>query len=117
MGVDLHQSILTRVTLRDCNLAYANLAESKLEQVTFTRCDMHEATLAQLKLKKLQVEGCNLMRAEFFGTRLRGVDLSGSELAGIRVSNTFAELSGAKIGLDQAVDLVSLLGVKLVDAD
>ncbi|MBR3236047.1 MAG: pentapeptide repeat-containing protein, partial [Atopobiaceae bacterium] len=61
--------------------------------------------------------GCNLMRAEFFGTRLRGVDLSGSELAGIRVSNIFAELSGAKISLDQAVDLVSLLGVKLVDAD
>jgi hypothetical protein len=45
------------------------------------------------------------------------VDLSGSEIAGIRVSNTFSELAGAKIGLEQAVDLVGLLGVKLIDAE
>ena len=57
------------------------------------------------------------MRAEFFGTRLRGVDLSGSDIASIRVSNTFTELSGAKIALDQAVDLVGLLGVKLIDVE
>ena len=57
------------------------------------------------------------MRAELFGTRLRGVDLSSCELAGIRISNTFTEISGAKIALEQAVDLVSLLGVKLIEAE
>ena len=76
-------------------------------------CDLHEASLAQLRLKRLTLEACDLTRAEVFGTRLRGVDLSTCQIAGIRLSNTFTELRGAKISLDQAPDLVGLLGVTL----
>ena len=70
--------------------------------------------MSQLRLKRLRLESCDLTRAELFGTRLRGVDLSTCEIQAMRVSDTFVELRDAKIGLDQAPDLVSLLGVKLV---
>ena len=46
---------------------------------------------------------------------LRGVDLSCNEIAGIRVSSTFAELKGATISPEQAIDLVGLLGVTISD--
>jgi uncharacterized protein YjbI with pentapeptide repeats len=113
VGCDLHQGIMVRVSMRDSICSYVNLTEGKLEQVSLQACDLHEASLAQLRLKRLTLEACDLTRAEVFGTRLRGVDLSTCQIAGIRLSNTFAELRGAKIGLDQAPDLVRLLGVTL----
>ena len=114
VGCDLHHSYFVRDSLRDCACAYLNLTESKLEQVRFSGCDLHEASLAQLKLKRVTLEGCDLTRAELFGTRLRGIDLSTCEIQALRVSDTFAELRGAHIGIDQAPDLVGLLGIKLV---
>ena len=63
--------------------------------------------------KRLRLEGCDLTRAELFGTKLAGVDLSSCEIAALRVSDTFRELRGAKVGIDQAPDLIGLLGVKL----
>lgn len=113
VGCDLHQSCFVRVAVRGSVCSYANLNESKLEQTTFDGCDLHEASLAQLRLKRLALEACNLTRAELFGTRLRGVDLSSCQITGIRLSNTFTELRGARIGLDQAPDLVGFLGVTL----
>lgn len=114
VGCDLHQSYFVRDGFTNCVCSYANFAESKLEQVSFTSCDLHEASLSQLRLKRLTLESCNLTRAELMGTRLRGVDLSTCSIQALRVSNTFMELRDAKIGLDQAQDLVGLLGVKLV---
>lgn len=114
VGCDLHQSYFVRDTLVSCACSYLNLAESKLEQVTLQECDLREASLSQLKLKRLTIESCDLTRAELFGTRLRGVDLSSCTIQALRVSDTFFELRGAKIGVDQAPDLVGLLGVKLI---
>jgi uncharacterized protein YjbI with pentapeptide repeats len=114
VGCDLHHSYFVRDTLRDCACAYLNLTESKLEQVRFSGCDLHEASLAQLKLKRTTLEGCDLTRAEVYGTRLRGIDLSTCNVQALRVSDTFFELCDARIGIDQAPDLVGLLGVKLV---
>lgn len=114
VGCDLHQSYFVRDVFADCACSYANFTESKLEQVHFVGCDLHEASLTQMRLKRLALEECNLVRAELMGTRLRGVDLSSCSIQALRVSNTFVELRDAKIGLDQAHDLVGLLGVKLV---
>jgi uncharacterized protein YjbI with pentapeptide repeats len=82
--------------------------------VRFSGCDLHGASLAQLKLKRVTLEGCDFTRAEVYGTRLRGIDLSTCNVQALRVSDTFFELRGARIGIDQAPDLVGLLGVKLV---
>ena len=97
------------------NLGFLNLAESKLERVSFRDCDLHEASLSQLRLKRLELTRCDLTRAELFLTRLSGIDLSGNNLAGIRLSDRFSELSGARIEADQAIDLVGLLGVKVIE--
>ncbi|MBP3892838.1 MAG: pentapeptide repeat-containing protein [Atopobiaceae bacterium] len=114
VGCDLHQSYFVRDSFSECACSYANFTEGKLEQVSFVGCDLRETSLAQLKLKRFRMEACDLTRAELFGSRLRGVDLSTCNIQGIRVSNTFFELRDARIGLDQAPDLVSLLGVKLI---
>lgn len=113
VGADLTKSYLKAVRLRDCNLGFVNLSESKLEGVGFVGCDLHEASLARLKLRRTTFGQCDLTRAELFLTRLSGMDLADNVLAGLRLSDGFGELRGARIASDQAVDLVGLLGVKV----
>lgn len=114
VGCDLHQSFFVRDVFADCACSYANFNESKLEYVTMQGCNLHEASLSQMRVKRLKLEACNLTRAELFRTRLRDVDLSSCTIQALRTSDTFVELRGAKIGLDQAPDIIGLLGVKLV---
>ena len=51
---------------------------------------------------------------DFFKTPLKGIDLSACEIGGIMVSDTYKELQGVKISPLQAVDIVHLLGVKII---
>jgi hypothetical protein len=111
-GADFAANV--RVTVRDSVCSYANINESKLEQVTLQGCDLREASLSQMRLKRLKLETCDLTRAELFRTILRNVDLSSCNIQALRTSDTFVELRGAKIDLDQAPDIIGLLGVKLV---
>ena len=67
-----------------------------------------------MRTKRLRLEDCDLTRAEAFRTRLSGVDLSSCIITTLRVSDTFAELRGAKLGIDQAPEIMALLGIKLV---
>lgn len=115
VGADLTKSYLRATRLHGCNLGFVNLSESKLEGVGLVECDLHEASLARVKLRRTTFGQCDLTRAELFLTRLSGMDLSGNVLAGLRLSDTFAELRGARISADQAVDLVGLLGVKVAE--
>ena len=114
VGCDLHQSIFVRDVFADCACSYANFNESKLEQVTLQDCDLREASLSQMRLKRLKLETCDLTRAEVFRSSLRNIDLTSCNIQALRTSDTFSELRGAKIGLDQAPDIIGLLGVKLV---
>ena len=81
-------------------------------------CNLAEASLSGLRFKGgITLERCDLTRAELYQTRLAGVDLSGCEIAGIRLSDAKSELRGAKIAPEQAIDLVGLLGVRILGLD
>ena len=114
VGCNLTKGYLVRTRWEGCLASFSCLNESKLEGVSFVECDLHESSLSSMRARRLRFEGCDLTRAELFRTRLAGVDLSSSTLAGMRVSDTFAELRGAKVGIDQAPELLGLLGVKVV---
>ena len=114
MGCDLHGSFFVRDTFRDCACAYVNLAESKLEQVTLSGCDLREASLSQLRLKRFVLDSCDLTRAEVFRTRLRGVDLSTNTIEALRISEDLSEIRGTRMALDQAPDVLAMLGIRLV---
>ena len=114
-GVTLNKAFMRSTRLVACMLRYANLGEATLEGTTFLDCDMRESFLNEMRLRKSpRFERCDLTRADFFRTPLRGIDLSTCEIAGIGVSDTHSELVGALIAADQAVDLVGMLGVKVL---
>ena len=77
-------------------------------------CNLQRAYLSQCRLQKTQWTHCDLRLANLFQTSLKGMDLSTCELEGFLVSDTFAELAGAKISALQALEVVRLLGLEVV---
>ena len=57
---------------------------------------------------------CRLVGVHFFRTSLAGMDFTQCELGRITVSDTFAELHGARVTAMQALDLSRLLGIEIV---
>lgn len=113
-GVQLTHAILRSVRMRECVCRYANMGEATFENVTLQGCDMREAFLSEVKFRRgTRLDGCDLTRADLFRTSLKGLDLSTCHIAGISVSDTRAELNGAIISADQAVDMVGLLGLRV----
>ena len=61
-------------------------------------------------------DACNLMEAEFYRTSLKGIDLSNSEISGIRITNlTNNELRGSSVSSLQALELARMLDVEIRD--
>lgn len=63
------------------------------------------------KLIKIESLIVDLTQAQFFKTSLRDIDLSNSLIGGIAIS--LEDIKGATISELQAVDLISLIGVKI----
>ena len=63
------------------------------------------------KLIKIESLIVDLTQAQFFKTSLRDIDLSNSLIDGIAIS--LEDIKGATISELQAVDLISLIGVKI----
>jgi uncharacterized protein YjbI with pentapeptide repeats len=115
-GTQLPQSFWRSSRLEDCMCRYANFGEVTWEGTRLVRCDMRESFLSEMRLRaKTSFDECDLTRADLFRTPLRGVDLSSCNIAGISVSDTREELRGLVIGVEQAQDLVGMLGVRMVD--
>jgi len=95
-------------------LPYTCWAETFWENCAINDCTMREAFLSEVKFKKTTLSNTDLTRAEFFRTPLKDMDLSSCVIDGITVSDTHAELRGVQVNPLQAVELVRLLGVKVV---
>ena len=52
-------------------------------------------------------------RASLSGTMLKDINLSGSTLASVFMSETFRELRGARLDVSQAMDIIRLFGVNI----
>ena len=70
--------------------------------------------MSEVKYKGIKLNQVNFTHVDFFKTPLKGVDLSDCTIDGILVSDTYAELRGAKINMFQAAELARLLGVQIV---
>lgn len=130
-GCNLSDSYWKNCTLTGCkgnraNFAGARFRETRIlngsfcftgfSKAVFEGCLLEhtllkEAALPEVKLKKTRFRKLDLTRADFYHTPLKGMDLSDCDIPGLMVSETFAELKGAKVSYGQAMDLAALLGV------
>ena len=112
-GCDFSRSSFLSVRLEKGSYCYGNFSNTLWKDSALSFAKLNMAFFSDSKLKKTAFEQVNLTRAEFFHTPLKGVDLSGSVIEGITVSETFSELRGLKIDASQALDIALLVGIKI----
>lgn len=100
--------------MEDCSFCYANFSKSVWSACTLRSSLFRFTFFTESKLKNSKLIDVTLSGADFFRTPLKGIDLSSCRIDGITVSASHSELAGAKISPEQAVDLVRILGVKLI---
>ena len=76
-------------------------------------CNFTESVLSELHLSGVVFDRANLTGAELFRTSLSGMDLTTCTLDGIVLSQTCAELKGAKIHAAQAAVVARILGIEV----
>lgn len=111
LGASFAEASLQNVAMEACVLRYANFTGSRLQRVRLTGCDLTHGALENCRLKDFALDDCDLTAVECSFTALKGVDLRSCVLSGLAAGA--GDLRGAIIGVEQAVDLVRLLGVEV----
>ena len=111
VGTSFSSSKLVNTLLQDCILELANLDGASLEKLAFRGCSLNDVWFTECKLKQLALEDCTLTHPNFFRTPLAGVDFTRCRLSGLVCTENGAELKGAIVTPEQAVELARLLGL------
>ena len=108
-GAKLLNASIANVLFKDCSGEFAMFWESAFQAVRFENCSLSEASFLGADLSGVVFDRCDLRNANLQGTTLVGTDFRSSKIEGLRVGSK--ELQGAIISPDQAVHVVSLLGI------
>ena len=115
-GTNFSESIFNHTTIRDCKGDYVISSMSKLRNVSFNQCFLRGGGLDNCQFTNVEFEHCNLVEAELHRTSLKGIDLTSSEIAGIRIGSIpGGELKGATVTSLQALDIARMLGITIKD--
>lgn len=106
------ESCFKECGLSESSFDYADFSRSSWESCTIDGCRFRETFCSEAKLKKMKLKEVDFSRADFFKTPLKGLDFSACIIDGIQLSEHLNELRGMKIGAEQALALVRLLGVE-----
>lgn len=111
VGADFHESLFREMRVEDGLFSFANFSGTRWENVLLSGCDLQDGYMEECVFKKTVFHSMRLNRVNFFHTSLKGIDLRGSELEGLTVSDERKELKGAVVDLYQAAELARLLGI------
>ncbi len=101
---------------KECRGEYVNMSGSKQRHVFYQNSNLRGGAFDNCKWGNIYFEKCNLIEAEFYQTPLKDIDLSDSEIAGLRINAIpWTELRGVEVTSLQALDFVNLLGIKVKD--
>lgn len=112
-GCNFIENVLFDIGFIDSNMGYANISMSNLRGLFFNNTSIRIGSLQENKVKNINFKEADLTGTQFFKTSLNGIDLSNSNIDQIAVS--LEDIRGAKINQMQAIDLMYLLGVKVVE--
>ncbi len=113
LGTGFSDAVWNNVLIQNGIFRYAYISASKLGNVLFAQSDQSNLALEQCTLKSVAFTDCSLEKSEFSFTPLRGIDFSSCSIRGI--SAHLSDLKGVCIASHQALDLMDLLGVVLID--
>lgn len=115
IGASFMESLFDEVSIMGSNLSMSSFSRSRWKNVACSCSDLPSTDMSEMQLAQVSFLECNLMNATLFRTSLMGIDLTGSRIDGVVVSDSMDEVKGSKMDLYQAAEFVRKLGVLLSD--
>jgi uncharacterized protein YjbI with pentapeptide repeats len=115
LGMQMIEAQLENVVFKECKLDGFVFTSAICKAVRFEKCILHEALLEESDLNGVVFKECDLTHASLLGSSLNDVDLRGSVINGIKAYAK--DMRGAIIEPSQAIQVVSLMGVRVQDAE
>lgn len=110
VGINISNSTIKDSHILDCNISYSIVSDLKINNVRIEEVNFSNTNFYDLKLKNIENINVNLSDSEIF-TSLNGIDLTNCNISNIKTKIEY--LKGAKVHLEQAIDLIKYLGVEI----
>lgn len=110
-GIDLSISDIRDVIFFNTTLSFGNFTDCHMDYCMFNNCDMQNSFLDSVRFKDVTFKTTDLCFSEIIHTSLKNIDWSDSKISGIKID--IRDLRGLIVNELQALELVSLLGIKI----
>lgn len=112
-GVDMANSNLGHLLIKDSDARYANFNFSGMKEVEFAGCNLEDSDFYECDFKQVRFEKCKLDDSNFSETDLDGIDLSTNTYERIEV--TVPKIAGCIVSTEQALGFARALGLTVRD--
>lgn len=99
------------VKILESNCKLLNLSSNIFKCVLISSTNLTESNISNNKFNLLELSYVNLCNSEIVNTKLSGIDLSTCNIEGIFIN--INDLKDTIIRVDQAMDLINILRVKI----
>lgn len=113
VGCDFIQSGLQDVSIMDCKCDYVNFSSSQIKHFLIKDSVFRKGRVVDVQLMDVSFEQVNFEETEFLHTQLGGIDFSNCNIFNIAVLAN--DVKGIIVNTEQALMLISLLGIEIKD--
>ena len=110
-GINFIDTTLDNIIIEDSMCSMANLTGVKINNSKISDSNFKSSSINNRELKNLILDRVNFSNSDFINTKLKDMDLSSCNIEEINIDLNC--IKDAIISLEQTMDLIGLLGVKI----
>ena len=110
-GINFIDTTLDNIIIEDSMCSMANLTGVKINNSKISDSNFKSSSINNSELKNLILDRVNFSNSDFINTKLKDIDLSSCNIEEINIDLNC--IKDAIISLEQTMDLIGLLGVKI----
>lgn len=111
LGTNFIDTTLDNIIIEDSMCSMANLTGVKINNSKISDSNFKSSSINNSELKNLILDRVNFSNGDFINTKLKDMDLSSCNIEEINIDLNC--IKDAIISLEQTMDLIGLLGVKI----
>lgn len=111
LGTNFIDITLDNIIIEDSMCSMTNLTGVKINNSKISDSNFKSSSINNSELKNLILDRVNFSNSDFINTKLKDMDLSSCNIEEINIDLNC--IKGAIISLEQTMDLIGLLGVKI----
>ena len=112
-GTSFLKSTLKKVRIKNSKGLYTVFSSIRADEIIFENSDFTDSDFSHMTGRKIVFRNCHLKSCSFVGTMLKDIRFQNTDLDGAYLSSDAHEARGATLSLDNALSVLSSLGIKV----